>query len=81
MNETISVGATGLGFGYSYHTNIGFYFTIGVYLGVVAFNGYYSYRDFDGKFGYNESGPDNWIDFFGTAEVTLGWEFCVARKK
>ena len=24
---------------------------------------------------------DNWAAFFGIAEVTLGWEFCVARKK
>ena len=84
-----AVGSTGLGFGYNYHTDKGFYFTIGGYWGVSVFNLEYS----NTYYYYPSSGysyapysrtyydTDNWAAFFGIAEVTLGWEFCLYRKK
>lgn len=83
MTKYMTAGATGLGFGYGYHTDKGFYFNLGVYLGIFAFNGELvldEYRDYwtsPSRIRKDES----WISFFGTAEVTLGWEFCLYRKK
>ncbi|HON19858.1 MAG TPA: hypothetical protein PLW70_00780 [Bacteroidales bacterium] len=81
--ESTFVGSSGLGVGYSYHTNKGFYFTFGGYWGISAFNLEFTrtYIDDDGSYGSTWRDWDDWIDFFGIAEITLGWEICVARKK
>ncbi|MBO7572352.1 MAG: hypothetical protein J6T48_09395 [Bacteroidales bacterium] len=75
---------SGLGFGYSYHTDKGFYFTIGGYWGVFVCNGDYYiekyYHDAVNDITWDRD-SDTWVNFFGTAEVTLGWEFCLYRKK
>ncbi len=84
--SNVAVGSTGLGGGYSYHTDKGFYFTIGGYWGVSVFNldytnYHYHYSSSYGSYTSTYHNYDSWVAFFGIAEVTLGWEFCLYRKK
>ena len=82
-----AVGSTGLGCGFSYHTDKGFYFTLGGYWGMSVFNLEYTTTYYhQGSYYYEPYtttyyGSDSWVAFFGIAEVTLGWEFCLYRKK
>ena len=83
LDWDVDVGSTGLGLGYSYHIDKGFYFTLGGYFGVSVFNRIYENDFYDpySRTNFHGIGSDNWVDFFGIAEVTLGWEFCLYRKK
>ena len=63
------VGSTGLGGGYSYHSKAGFYFTLGGYWGVSAFD-----LDYRRTWASSAIYHDYWTDFFGIAEITFGWE-------
>ena len=57
------------------------HYTTGIYLGVLVMNRLFVYQDSDGKFSHVYRKTENSVSGFGTAEVTLGWEFCIARKK
>jgi hypothetical protein len=78
MDKETTAFATGIGFGYSYHTDIGFYFVIGIYSGLFINSGTYVWSYNNGKKYPHE---DFWITYYGSGELTLGWEICFARKK